>query len=51
MSTTEQDAWDECGGCGHDREDHDRAGCRVTTLSPRGSASCQCLGFVEETDA
>lgn len=44
--TDEPDAWDECAGCGHDREEHDRAGCLLCpSSSPFG-----CVGFVEEHD-
>lgn len=42
------DAWDECAACGHDREDHDRAGCRAAVVTRTGVGECPCLGFVEE---
>jgi hypothetical protein len=33
------DAWDECGGCGHDRDDH-RGGCAWP--------GCDCPLFTDE---
>jgi hypothetical protein len=41
----EPDAWDECDGCGHDREDHDRVGCLAVVGA---GLPCGCVGFVEE---
>lgn len=51
---TEPDAWDECVACGHDRDDHGAAGCRVTVGPRPGSpfrSLCPCLRFVDEPDA
>lgn len=47
--TAEPDPWDECAACGHDREDHDRAGCTGVGPGAIGTfRACPCIGFVEE---
>jgi hypothetical protein len=37
------DPWDECAGCGHDRDDHD------PNLGCFGTDDCACLVFEEGT--
>jgi hypothetical protein len=50
--TVEPDAWDDCGACGHDREEHFQGGCDVEMRDFDGDVvDCPCVGFVEEEDA
>jgi hypothetical protein len=45
------DAWDECGTCGHDRDDHTAEGFCLAIAAHGGLyGACNCDRFTEEED-
>jgi hypothetical protein len=47
VTAVEPDAWDECATCGHDREDHNSAGCNAGVIDDGARRSCWCFGFFD----